>query len=248
MRQWQWILGGGTNTDGTQIHLFVVQMSETGSTYLSRTRATALRRVVLDAATLAVLDVVEEPTNGDDLYGWGVTSDADHTYLYSHCYQQFGYDTTFGFGDCVADVKLARVPLGEFDGEREYWDGTGWTTDSAVAAPVVSASFVGSGNNPAQVSFDGARFVLVQKRDDWWGTAVDFGVADDPHGPFVHVGSVDEPLSCDRLECNTYFASWIPWSDSDGDHIWSIGHNRWDGAETQSHLADYRPTFLTISI
>ncbi len=248
MHQWQWILGGGTSNDGSRLHLFVVQMNETGGSYLSRTRPTTLRRVVLDAATFAVLDVFEEPTNGDDLYGWGVTSDADHTYLYSHCYQQFGYDTTFGFGDCVADVKLARVPLGEFDGEREYWDGTGWTTDSAVAAPVVSAAFVGSGNNPAQVSFDGARFVLVQKRDDWWGIAVDFGVADDPQGPFIHVGSVDEPLNCDRSECNTYFASWIPWNNSDGDHIWSIGHNRWDGSETHNHLADYRPTFLAVSI
>ena len=43
MRQWQWILGGGLGTDGTQIHLFVVQMNETGDAYLSRARPTALR-------------------------------------------------------------------------------------------------------------------------------------------------------------------------------------------------------------
>ena len=248
MQQWQWILGGGTNSDGTQLHVYVVQMNETGSSYLSRTRSSALRRVVLDASTLEVVEVIDEPILEGDLYGWSVTSDATYTYLYSHCYQQFGYDTMFGFGECVADVKVARVPVGQFDAAREYWGGTDWTGDSTTAAPAVDFSFVGSGNNPAQISYDGTRFVLVQKRDDWWGTTVDFGFADDPQGPFVLVDSIDEPLSCARSECNTYFASWVPWTDSEGNYIWSIGHNRWNGSETVSHLTDYRPTFLTISI
>jgi hypothetical protein len=248
MQQWQWVLGGGSNADGTQFHLFVVQMNETGNSYLSRTRPTALRRVVLDVSTLDVLEVIEESMLGDDLYGWGVTSDAEYTYLYSHCYQQFGYDTMFGFGKCVVDVKLARIPLGEFDAAREYWDGINWTTDRRDATPVVDASFVGSGNNPAQIRHDGKRFLLVQKRDDWWGATVNFGVASDPQGPFALVASVDEPLNCDRSVCNTYFASWVPWNDSDGDQIWSIGHNRWNGSETHSHLADYRPTFSTVNL
>ena len=246
MRQWQWILGGGIGTDGTQIHLFVVQMNETGDAYLSRTRPTAFRRVVLDAGTLHTVEVVDESTAGGELYGWSVTSDATHTYLFSHCYQQFGYDTLLGFGECVADIELARVPLGRFDAERQYWDGSGWSADIVTAMPVVSSAFVGSGNNPAQISYDGTRFILVQKRDDWWGTTIDFGVAADPQGPFVHAESVDEPQGCEV--CNTYFAAWVPWNDSGGSRIWSIGHNRWNGSETASHLADYRPTFHTIDL
>jgi hypothetical protein len=226
--------------------VFVVQMNEIGGSYLSRTRPTALRRVVLDALTLRTVEVVEESIGSGDLYGWGVTSDAEHTYIYSHCYQQFGYDTEFGIAECAADVKLARIPLGRFDAEREYWDGSGWNDDEVNAAPVVDGSFVGSGNNPAQISFDGTRFILVQKRDDWWGTTIDFGAAAGPQGPFVHVESVDEPRNCEVWVCNTYFAAWVPWNDSSGRHIWSIGHNRWNGSETASHLADYRPTFHSI--
>jgi hypothetical protein len=248
MKQWQWILDGGLSADGARFHLFVVQLSETGTSYLSRTRPTGLRRVVLDTSTLEVVAVHDEQPQGAGLSGWSVTSDADYTYLYSHCYQQFGYDTVLGFGACVREVGLARVPLGEFDADREYWHGAGWTTDGTRSAPVVDASFVGSGNNPAHIRFDGEKFVLVEKRDDWWGTTVEFGVANDPHGPSRHVATVEEPLNCDRSECNTYFASWIPWDDSDGTHIWSIGHNRWNGSETHNHLADYRPTFLTISL
>jgi hypothetical protein len=53
---------------------------------------------------------------------------------------------------------------------------------------------------------------------------------------------------CDPAVCNTYFAAWVPWRDSSGDLIWSIGHNRWTGSETPSHLADYRPTFHRIEL
>jgi hypothetical protein len=177
-----------------------------------------------------------------------VTSDDEHTYLYSHCYQQFGYDTLLGFGACSADVKVARVPRGEPDSQREYWDGENWTIDDTRATPVVDESFVLSGNNPAQIRFDGRRFVLVEKRDDWWGTTVEFGVAELAQGPFERVATIDEPLTCDRSVCNTYFASWIPWLDADGRHLWSIGHNRWNGSETAANLADYRPTFAPVDL
>ncbi len=248
MNQWHWILGGGMGTDGATFHLFVAQMNETGTTYLNRTRPTALRRVVLDALTLDVTEVVEEQSTADDLYGWSVTSDANYTYLYSHCYQQFGYDTLFGFGECVVEVKLARIPIGEFEASREFWDGHRWTRDHRRAAPVVDASFIGSANNPAQIRFDGERFLLVEKRDDWWGTTIEFGVAAEAQGPFEHITSLDEPRKCERTKCNTYFASWIPWNDGHGGHIWAIGHNRWNGSETHSHLSVYRPTFLTINL
>jgi hypothetical protein len=77
---------------------------------------------------------------------------------------------------------------------------------------------------------------------------VEFGIADSPQGPFVHVASVEQPLKCDQSACNTNFASWIRWTDSSGNFIWSIGHNRWNGAETLSHISTYRPTFSTINI
>lgn len=247
MHKWQWILGGAATAGGTRIELFVVEMIETGNTYLSRTRPGPLRRVVIDASTFAIIDVVDEPATGGDLFGWSVTSDADYTYLYSYCYQQFGYDTLLGFGECSVDVKLSRIPLGDFDAQREYWGGTAWSVDPTHAVPVVDGAFVFSGNNPAQIQFDGSNFVLVEKRDDWFGTTVEFGTAGKPQGPFRHVMSISEPLTCDRTRCNTYFASWIPWK-AGGDHIWSISHNRWDGSETYSHLADYRPTFDSIAL
>jgi hypothetical protein len=248
MRRWHWILDGSMNADGTEIHLFVVQMDETGKRYLTRPRPTALRRVVVDAMTLDPIDVIDEPATGADLYGWGVTADGEYTYLYSHCYQQFGYDSLLGFGECVDVVKLARVPLGRLEAPREYWDGAGWVEDHRHAAPVVNGTLFFSGNNPAQIRFAGHRYLLVEKRDDWWGHTIEFATAEQPQGPFSRVRSVEQPLKCDASRCNTYFASWLPWTDGAGDHIWSISHNRWNGAETADHLSTYRPTFHAVRL
>lgn len=248
MRRWHWILDGGLSADGSMFHLFVAEMNESGPDYLTQARPSGLRRVVLDATSLAVVDVVEEASADGDLFGWSITSDDHFTYLYSHCYQQFGHDTLLGFGDCAVDVKLARIPRGRFEAEREYWDGTGWSLDPNLASPVVDAGFVGSGNNPAQIRYDGGRFVLIEKRDDWWGQTIEVGVADAPYGPFHHLTSIDQPLKCDLWECNTYFAAWVPWRDEAGRSIWSIGHNRWDGSGTHLHLDTYRPTFQSIAL
>jgi hypothetical protein len=246
LRRWHWILDGVSTRDGL-IALFVVEMIEQGPTYLTRPQPVALRRVLVDPATFTVVDTSVVPHVGDDLYGWSITSDDRHTYLYAHCYQQFGHATTFGAAPCSDVVKVARVPRGLPDARREYWSGAGWVADAALAAPVVGPTFVGSGNNPAQIRFDGSRYVLVEKRDDWWGRTVEFGVADRPTGPFRPVASVPEPLACDRSVCNTYFATWVPWRQPDGRAIWSISRNVWNGSSA-SNLARYRPTFAAIDL
>ena len=76
MSTWQWILGGEISRNGSRVHLFVVEMNETGGRYLAAPRPGVLRRVVLDAQTFAVVRTVQLPRTGLDLYGWSVTSDA----------------------------------------------------------------------------------------------------------------------------------------------------------------------------
>jgi hypothetical protein len=245
--RWHWILGGEVGVEGKTVHLFVVEMSETGDHYLARPRPTALRRVVVNVDSLEVVEkVLLEPT-GKDLYGWSVTSDRRFTYLYSHCYRQFGCPTLFGFDACSEFVKVARVPRGRLGAARQYWNGSEWVRGYRNAVPVVDGSFAFSGNNPAQIRFNGRRFVLIEKRDDWWGSTVEFGASKSARGPFRHVASIPEPAKGGD-ECNTYFASWVPWTVWPGVSIWAIGHNTWDGSGSIGGDRVYHPTFHAIGV
>ena len=76
------------------------------------------------------MQVVDRRPATDDsasLYGFSVASDDDYTYLYAHCYRQFGWDA-FPFvsppvyvhdWDCAGHVTVARVPSGHFDQRTE---------------------------------------------------------------------------------------------------------------------------------
>lgn len=257
MGQWHWIFDGAVSIDGTELSLYVAQMTARTGNYIDgKVDVTALNRVVLDAATLEVKTVIAETIEGLDLYGWSVTNDADWTYLYSHCYLQFGH-SEFGTHECATDAKLARIPLGQFDADREFWDGGTWNPDPASAVNIVEGLFtvptvygpLPSTNNPVNVRFNGDRFVMISNPGDWWGNTIFIATADQPHGPWVIQS--EEELVVRKCEgtlaggCSSYYASWVPWLDSNGDHIWAIGHNTW-GVDTTSALWVYRPTFYSI--
>lgn len=254
MNEWHWILDGALSADGTEFHLYVAQMTARTDNYINgKVDVTGLHRVVLDAVTLEVKTVISETIDGLDLYGWSVTNDGDWTYLYSHCYLQFGH-SKFGAHECATDTKLARIPLGQFDADREYWDGTAWNTEPASAVNLVEGLFIvptgygplPSTNNPVNVRFTGDNYVMISNPGDWWGNTIFTATAEQPQGPWV-IESQEELVvrKCEGTVsggCSSYYASWIPWLDSNGDHIWAIGHNTW-GVDTTSALWVYRPTF-----
>lgn len=252
MRSWFWIFDGGLAADGT-FHLYVANMVERGGHYLANSEPAAMYRVVLDVATLNVLDVINEPIFGLDLYGWSVTTDGEFTYLLSNCYRQFGYNSPFGFDECVTNTKIARVPAGDFAADRTYWDGTNWVADPATAANITDELFIvptgygpmPSTNNPVQVKFDGDKFRMVSMPGDWWGDRVFTATADSIEGPWTITSEQTITPKCDDSRiaggCNTYYASWVPWTDN-GQFIYSVGNNTWDGSKTHSNLWVYRPT------
>ena len=122
MRHWFWPLGGDMGADG-RFHLLVAEMLERGPAYLSWTEPIATWNVSIDLADMSIAAYAPASDNSNALYGFSVTSDASYTYLYSHCYRQFGWDL-LAFSDpplyahdfdCSANVNVARVPRGRFD-------------------------------------------------------------------------------------------------------------------------------------
>ena len=230
--RWFWPLGGELGNDG-RLHVFVAEMRERGDRYLQNSEPTATWLVSIDVEDFSVHDPRPAPDASADLYGWSVVSHGRHTYLYAHCYRQFGWEP-FPFADppflahdwsCTAAVTVARIPRGELDAVPEYWNGSTWTAGSASAVPVIETE--GRSVNPTQVGILNGRFIAVTKVGDWWGDAVVLDVAPSPEGPWRTYGEVTVEVECER--CNTYFASFVPFGH--GDHSVTIGlsRNTWDG-------------------
>lgn len=239
-RHWFWPLAAEIGTDGN-IHVFFAEMRLHGNHYLSdRTEPVATWLATLRMADLQLLDVHPASNSSASLYGWSVTSDDHWTYLYAHCYRQFGWGTALGYdATCSADVQVGRVARGHLDDRPTYWDGTTWQTDPNAAVPVIPRT--GRAVNATQVRWDGRRFIAITKEGDWWGSTVYVDAARNAQGPWTTIRTYRvEPICAD---CNTYFASFVPTDHTARSMTVAISNNRWDGAASNS----YRPTFLDLS-
>lgn len=244
-QRWFWPLGGTIGANG-DLQVFVAEMREHGSGYLDHTEPVATWLVSIDSHDLTVIEARPAPDASSALYGWSVVSHGDHTYLYGHCYRQFGWDL-FAFGDppfrghdraCGPNVTLARTPRGQLGAPPEYWDGSAWNTDPGAAVAVIPQD--GRWLNPSQVALFDGRFVAVTKVGDWWGDTIYLDVAPTPAGPWRTYGVVTIRPECER--CNTYFASIVPYGSDATSYVIGVSTNTWDGDD----LEHYTPTFFRV--
>lgn len=244
MRRWFWALGGDMGADGN-FHLIVAEMLERGPRYLSFTEPAATWNISIDLTDMSIAAVEPASNNSGALYGFSVTSDASYTYLYAHCYRQFGWDH-YGFTDpplyahdfdCTSNVYVARVPRGRFGDALQYWNGSAWVSQPSAAVPVIPRE--NRAVNPTQVMFDGSQFVAVTKEGDWWGDTIYLDVAPSAQGPWRTYSTIHVPTACSN--CNTYFASIVPWRTTDGSLILGLSRNTFGGVLTGL----YSPRFFT---
>jgi hypothetical protein len=239
--RWFWPLGATLADDGT-IGLFVAEFRERGGQYLSRSEPVATWLAVLDASTMSLIELRPAPDHGPSLYGWSVADDDTYTYLYGHCYRQFGFGF-LGHDACTANVTVARTARGDLDGPLQYWDGENWVDDPSAAAnvaPPTAPDGTTRAINPMQVARVGGRWIAVTKEGDWWGDTLYLDRADSPTGPWTTTTTITpEPIGPDH---NTYFASLHP--SADGSVMIGLSNNRWDGA----HADGYRPTFMSVPL
>ena len=113
MSHWFWPLGGTLAADGT-FRLFVAEMVERGPRYLSHTEPVATWVVSITLPGLRVTKLRRAPDSSAHLYGWSVVNHGRFTYLFGHCYRQFGWSFV-GHHPCAANVTVARVPRGRLN-------------------------------------------------------------------------------------------------------------------------------------
>ena len=245
LKHWFWPLDSALGSDG-RLYVYVAEMVERSPTgYLEHTEPISTRVAVFDPATNSVAGTETPPDSSAALYGWSTATDTRWTYLYAHCYRQFGFDAyifTHAFdASCAGEVRVARVPRGDLWATAQYWDGGRWQADPGRAAPL--RGLADDRVNASQFTYTGNRFWVVDKEGDWWGDTTYVYVADTATGPFRQIAAIPEPRKC--ADCNTFFADWVPpeaIARPAGTLVFGLSHNRWTGEVT----ADYRPTFHTV--
>ncbi len=248
-RRWFWPLDGEIGFDG-KLWIFMAEMSNSQGTG-ANLGALPVRTwlAIVDPVTLQQQYFAPAPDAAatKQLYGWSIASNDQYSYMYGHCYRQYAHDVD-GPGQfdstCMPSTYVARVPLGHFDMQPEYWDGATWSPDATKAVPILTRGAA----NPMSVQFFGDVWVSVTKADDWWGTNIYVDAAPSPQGPWTTVQTI--PTLADRKcsnNCGNYDAFLMPWLDASGKMTIALSN----GGEYALWLANgflYRPTFYSVPV
>ena len=246
LSRWFWAMGGAIGTDG-HLHVLVAEMrNPNGTGAATGAEPVATWHATIEPSTLKVRSFEPASNPGTGLYGWAVASYRAYTYLYAHCYRQFVEGQFMGHDPaCAGDVLVARVPRGQFDAPLEYYSDGRWQADESAAEPL---DFPGGRTiNPVSIQRFGHTFVSVTKEGDWWGATIHVDVARSPTGPWTTIASVSPTTKC--ADCNTYYASLMPWRQADGSLVVALSNNAWDmHAVAFDNPWIYRNSFIEIAL
>ena len=248
LTSWFWPMGGELTADGTQLQVFWAQMVK--DPYDPRPpdglgwHPERLWLATYDAATLTRRSFVPATDAGvTPIYGYAVSSDATHSYLFGNTFEQnLVREGGFWKGPHSATrMWLARVARGRLTDRPEYWTGTGWSADRADAVPFLSRYYT---ENPMQPRFLDGQWVAATDVDGYWGDALAIDVAPAPWGPWTTVELFGlQPRNNDPL-MNTYHAHLMPWRDPFGSLVVSVSNNARNMLRDAWPRPDrYRPMF-----
>ncbi|MFK7919266.1 MAG: hypothetical protein AB8G14_14415 [Ilumatobacter sp.] len=241
-RHWYWPLDG-YERDADTFVLYLAEMDERGASYLDNATPVATWTAQIDLTTMKPGELERAPNPNDELYGFEITTDDTHLYLYGQCHRQFGF-SYLGHDPCAAEVYIARQPLDDPTRPLEYWNGSTWSRNSRTAtniAPLQGPDGEQRTANPIQIERDGDRWIAVTKADDWWGDTVYFDTAPSPEGPWTTTAALPVSAPGDPDEFAAYFVSFIP--SDEVDTALAISSNRWDGTFSDT----YHPRFTTVA-
>lgn len=246
-RRWFWPLDGEIGFDGKLWIYFVEMINPTGAGAGPGALPQRNWLAILDPVTFEQLHFGPAPAASPLLFGWSIASNDEYSYLYGHCYRQF-LNNVDGPGqfdsNCMPYSYLARVPIGHFDVDPEYWNGSGWTRNVSASQPVMGRGRA----NPMSVQWFGDVWVSVTKLDDWWGSTMYVDSAPAPQGPWKTVQTIPvyNDRKCDQ-GCGSYGAFLVPWLDEAGRMTIALSN----GADFHLWLANgslYRPTFYSVPV
>ena len=221
---WFWPLSGGLDQLGRIAVFYVEMVNEAGSGAAPSAHPVGVWIARLDPSTLGVLSFTPAPVSSANVvYGSAVESDASFSYLFGWSYDQFNLPDPSS--PPPSEMFVARVPVGRFDQQPRYWNGTDWVASRASAVAISSTA--DGASNPMQPRLIDGMWVSVVKADDWNGSVVRVDVAPAAQGPWTTVQTVTVPSRTLDGRTNTYSAHLMPWRSDTGNLVVALSNNAW---------------------
>lgn len=243
LQNWLWPLDAEVGADG-HLWLFLAEVQNPNGDGAARGAlpvGTWVARYSLPDLQLVDMELAPDPSRS--LFGYSIVSDSEFSYLYGHCYRQFDAAGAIGFDEgCSPHAYLARVPVGEFDRELEYWTSDGWSPDRNERTPVLSSEI----SMPVSVQRFGDLYVAASDEGDWFGDDVVVYTAAAPQGPWFEATRYTPQTTCGE-GCNNYGAFVLP--DLDGDRVViAQSNNARDMAYAFELASLYRPDVRAVDV
>lgn len=227
-KQWYW--PGHGIADGTSIYLFMGKIKQTGSGAWGFASAGS-DLVQLNRSNLAVERVTTLPGGDTTTWGTSVMRHGAYTYVY-------GMES--GPGPFDRWAKVARATNGNLGGAWEYWNGSGWTTDSHAAAHIADGVSNSYSVFPTRTGF------AMASQDIFLGTTLYARTAPTPIGPWSD-WKVADTGPRKRADQISYNALVHPEFTKSGQMLVSWNMNVNDGLlPTPDRANRYRPVFRAV--
>lgn len=235
----------GSEVDGDRLWVF---WGETTTAEVTPPRGEGISRYPIatwlasyDVETLERRSFEPAPNPGiDPVYGFAVSSDETHTYLFANT-NQLNYLREGGYDNgphSATRMFLGRVPKGQLDEPPTYWDGSTWTQTPEDAVPISERFYA---ENTMQPRYLDGQWVSVVQRDGFHGVDVWLEVAKDPWGPWiVHEVVAYEPRPS-SVEKNSYQPIILPWSSAESGVQIAISENAVIWHRALADPSNYRP-------
>ncbi|MGB3737574.1 MAG: hypothetical protein WA964_21670 [Ilumatobacter sp.] len=243
LQNWLWPLDAEVGADG-HLWLFLAEMQNPNGSGAARGAlpvGTWVARYSLPDLQLVGMELAPDPSRS--LFGYSIVSDEDFSYLYGHCYRQFDAAGAIGFdSECSPHAYVARVPVGQFDDDLEYWTSSGWSDDREDRLPVLTSDI----SMPVSVQRFGDVYVAASDEGDWFGDDVVVYTAAAPQGPWIESARYTPATTCGE-GCNNYGSFVLPRLEGDRVVI-AQSNNARDMAYAFELASLYRPDVRAIDV
>lgn len=173
-------------------------------------------------------------------FGMAVLKDNNYVYIYA----QKDLNNT---GTSISEALVARTTIDNLYEEWEYFNGTGWTSNSSEAVKMEGLSNVNVSSQFSVFKLQDKYILLTQEKQLFSGQIYTF-VSDNPQGPWFHKTLIYTTKEQNIPNVYTYNALAHPQFMKDGMVLISYNVNTMDLEQLFNDAYIYRPRFFWMDI